>query len=364
MKITIAGAGVAGLTVALVLGRQGHKVLVLERSPRINPQGAGIVLAPNALRVLSALGVKVDGCGEPIRRLSIRDAAGDVLETTDIARILPDAGLTLAFHRAELHEALLEALSPEVELRLGTPLVDCFAAAADADLLIGADGIRSRVREQTCGSMQLRYSGVTCWRALAPNPGIKEGFEAWGGAARVGVIPLTQSRLYVYLVLTAPPGEERQIRIEDIRQSFVHFSAPIPAILDSLAGLELLHHDLEELNEPVWGSGKVLLIGDAAHAMTPNLGQGAAMGIEDAAILPQVISAPDPARRLRDLRHERVWRVQRDSRRFGEIAHWHSQPAIWLRNTLVRWMPRSLADRNYRAVVEPGLALDLVALTD
>jgi 2-polyprenyl-6-methoxyphenol hydroxylase-like FAD-dependent oxidoreductase len=343
-----------------VLGRRGHKVVVLERSPRINPHGAGIVLAPNALRVLSALRVKVDRCGEPIRRLTIRDAAGNALETTDIARILPDAGLTLAFHRAELHEALLEALSPEVELRLGTPLVDC--TAADADLVIGADGIRSTVREQTCGSMRLRYSGETCWRALAPNPGIKEGFEAWGGAARVGVIPLTQSRLYVYLVLTAPAGGERQVRIEDIRHRFAHFAAPVPEILDSLAGLELLHHDLEELDEPVWGSGKVLLIGDAAHAMTPNLGQGAAMGIEDAAILPQVIAAPDPARLLRDLRHERVWRVQRDSRRFGAIAHWHSQPAIWLRNTLVRWMPRSLADRNYRAVVGPGLALDLVAL--
>ena len=362
MKITIAGAGIAGLTAALVLGRHGHKVVVLERSPRINPQGAGIVLAPNALRVLSALKVKVDRCGEPIRRLTIRDGAGNALETTDIVRILPDAGLTLAFHRAELHQALLEALSPEVELRLGAPLVDC--TAADSDLIIGADGIRSTVRAQTCGSMRLRYSGVTCWRALAPNPGIEEGFEAWGGSARVGVIPLTQSRLYVYLVLTAPPGGERQIRIDNIRRSFAHFAGPVPAILDSLAGLELLHHDLEELHEPVWGSGNVLLIGDAAHAMTPNLGQGAAMGIEDAAILPQVIAAPDPARRLRDLRHQRVWRVQRDSRRFGAIAHWHSQPAIWLRNTLVRRMPRSLADRNYRAVVGPGLALDLVALAD
>jgi 2-polyprenyl-6-methoxyphenol hydroxylase-like FAD-dependent oxidoreductase len=357
MKITIAGAGIAGLTAALVLGRRGHKVVVLERSPQINPLGAGIVLAPNALRVLSALGVKVDRFGEPIRRLSIRDNAGNALETTDIARILPDAGPTLAFHRAELHQALLEALSPAIELRLGTPLVDC--AAAEADLLIGADGIRSRVREQTCGSIGLRYSGVTCWRALAPNPGINEGFEAWGGAARVGVIPLTKNRLYFYMVLTASAGGERKLDINSIRQEFAHFAAPIPAILDSLDGQELLHHDLEELYEPVWGSGKVLLIGDAAHAMTPNLGQGAAMGIEDAALLPQVIAAPDPARRLRALRRQRVWRVQRDSRRFGVIAHWQSQPAVWLRNTLVRWMPRSLADRNYRAVVEPGLALEI-----
>jgi 2-heptyl-3-hydroxy-4(1H)-quinolone synthase len=164
-------------------------------------------------------------------------------------------------------------------------------------------------------------------------------------------------------VLTAPVGGHRQNSIDTIRDHFAHFAAPIPAILDALSGVELLHHDLEELHEPVWGAGNVVLIGDAAHAMTPNLGQGAAMGIEDAALLPQAIDAPDPALRMRALRHTRVSRVHMDSRRFGEMAHWESPAAIWLRNTLIRWMPRSLADRNYRAVVEPGLTLDPNALT-
>jgi 2-polyprenyl-6-methoxyphenol hydroxylase-like FAD-dependent oxidoreductase len=193
---------------------------------------------------------------------------------------------------------------------------------------------------------------------LASNPGIDEGFEAWGGAARIGAIPLSEGRLYVYLVLTAPAGGQRQTSIDAIRDRFAHFATPVPAILDALSGVALLHHDLEELHEPVWGAGSVVLIGDAAHAMTPNLGQGAAMGIEDAAVLPQVVTAPDPALCMRALRHRRVARVHRDSRRFGEMAHWDAPAAIWLRNTLIRWMPRSLTDRNYRAVVEPGLALD------
>jgi 2-polyprenyl-6-methoxyphenol hydroxylase-like FAD-dependent oxidoreductase len=218
------------------------------------------------------------------------------------------------------------------------------------------------VREQTCGTLPLRYSGATCWRATVADPGIEEGFESWGGVARVGAIPLTEGRLYVYLVLSAPAGGQRQTSVDAIRERFAHFAAPVPAILDALAGVELLHHDLEELQAPVWGAGKVVLIGDAAHAMTPNLGQGAAMGIEDAALLPQALAASDPASRMRALRHRRVWRVQRDSRRFGEMAHWDAPAAVWLRNTLIRWMPRSLADRNYRAVVEPGLALDPNAL--
>jgi 2-polyprenyl-6-methoxyphenol hydroxylase-like FAD-dependent oxidoreductase len=356
MKITIAGAGIAGLTAALVLGRRGHKVIVLERSPAIHPLGAGIVLAPNALRILSALEVNLESCGEPIQRITIRDAKGSALETTEIDRILHGVGPTLAFHRAELHQALLDALSPDVELRLGSPLTD--SATAPADILIGADGIRSTVRDQICGVLPLRYSGVTCWRALAPNPGVHEGFEAWGGAARVGAIPLTQGRLYVYLVLTAPANAPRQTSIDAIRPHFAHFAAPVPDILDALAGVELLHHDLDELETPIWGARNVVLIGDAAHAMTPNLGQGAAMGIEDAAVLPQVIDAPDPAQQLRALRHDRVGRVQRDSRRFGVMAHWDKPASIWLRNTLIRCMPRSLADRNYRAVVTPGLSLD------
>jgi 2-heptyl-3-hydroxy-4(1H)-quinolone synthase len=360
MRITIAGAGIAGLTAALVLSRHGHRVEVLERSPTIDPVGAGIVLAPNALRILSALGVRLEACGEPVKRITIRNAAGAALETTEIDRILPGAGPTVAFHRAELHRVLLDALGPEVELRLGQPLIDCSAGAAG--MIIGADGIRSTAREQACGALALRYSGTTCWRALTSNPGIEEGFEAWGGAARIGAIPLTAGRLYVYLVLTAPAGGQRQTSIDAIRDRFAHFSAPVPAILDALSGVALLHHDLEELDEPVWGAGNVVLIGDAAHAMTPNLGQGAAMGIEDAAVLPQAIAAPDPALRMRALRHGRVARVHRDSRRFGEMAHWDAPAAIWLRNTLIRWMPRSLADRNYRAVVEPGLALDPSAL--
>ena len=362
MKITIAGAGIAGLTAALVLGRRGHQVTVLERSATLNPVGAGIVLAPNALRILAALGVKLQSCGEPIKRLTLRNAAGAVLESTEIQRILPSAGPTLAFHRAELHRALLSELAPGVELRLGSPLNEC--DPAEADLLIGADGIHSTVRKQSCGALPLRYSGTTCWRAIIANPGIEESFESWGGAARVGAIPLTEGRLYVYLVLSAAPGTQRQTSVDLIRSRFAHFAAPVPAILDGLAGVELLHHDLEELRAPVWGAGRAVLIGDAAHAMTPNLGQGAAMGIEDAALLPTVLAAFDPPSTMRALRHGRVCRVQRDSRRIGEMAHWDAPIAVWLRNALIRWMPRSLADRNYRAVVEPGLTLEPSALLD
>ena len=223
------------------------------------------------------------------------------------------------------------------------------------DLLIGADGIRSAVRESLYGAIPLRYSGTTCWRALVPNPGINESFEAWGGAARIGVVPLNRNRLYVYLVLTAPRGMPRQTSIDAIRPHFENFASPVPAILKALSSATLLHHDLEELPAPLWGRDRTILIGDAAHAMTPNLGQGAGMSIEDAAILPQVVAASNPAEAIRALRHQRVTHIQKQSRITGEVAHWQSSAAILLRNALFRFIPDSVSDRNYRNVIEPGL---------
>ena len=184
-----------------------------------------------------------------------------------------------------------------------------------------------------------------------------KGFEAWGGAARVGAVPLTRGRLYVYLVLAAPPGIPRQTTVGAIKPHFQQFAEPLPRILDALEGTELLHHDLEELAAPVWGRDRIVLIGDAAHAMTPNLGQGAGMCIEDAAVLPAIVAAPSPARALMTLRHERVARIQKESRRLGQIAHWKSPAAVGLRNALLRHMPASISDGNYRRMIEPGLNL-------
>src|SRR5258706_9992552 len=126
-----------------------------------------------------------------------------------------------------------------------------------------------------------------------------------------------------------------------IRRHFQAFADPVPAILDVARDVVLLHHDIEEMEAPVWGQGRTVLIGDAAHAMTPNLGQGAAMAIEDAAVLPEVIASDAPAEALRKIRHDRVAKVLQDSRRLGQMAHMENPVACWLRDTLVRYVPRS-----------------------
>jgi 2-polyprenyl-6-methoxyphenol hydroxylase-like FAD-dependent oxidoreductase len=264
-------------------------------------------------------------------------------------------GPALAFHRTDLHEAIVRAL-PANLVQFDCPYRPAFAT--EGDVLIGADGINSVVREQALGLRQIRYSGFTCWRGICQNPGITDVFEDWGGAARIGVVPLMGNRIYVFLVLAAPRCIPRLDSVTSIRYAFAHFASPVPAVLDALTESQLLHHDIEELEAPVWGRGATVLIGDAAHAMTPNLGQGASMAIEDALVLPHVVSAKDPASAIAIRRHARVAQIQRNSRRLGQIAHWQSPIAISLRNFLMRCVPHWAGQHHYRRLIEAGPAFD------
>jgi 2-polyprenyl-6-methoxyphenol hydroxylase-like FAD-dependent oxidoreductase len=347
--VTIVGGGIAGLTAAIALRRAGHAITLMERAPRFEAVGAGIVLAPNATRILAALGVDLSA-GHAVTRFFIRDSVGRVIQTVDMTRIMAETGPALTFDRPALHRALVRAIPSDVDLRLGTTW------SQTEGLTIGADGIRSAVREAAIGLRALRYSGATCWRGICRNPGIKDPIEDWGGAARIGLVPLAGDRLYVFLVLTAPAGMPREDRLGPIRQHFEHFSEPVPAVLDALEDVPLLHHDLEELEQPVWGRGSIILIGDAAHAMTPNQGQGASMAIEDAAVLPRVIDTADPPAEIAKIRHARVAKVQRDSRRLGEVAHWQGFAAR-VRDTLMPLVPESFGENHYRNLVSPGLKI-------
>ena len=297
--------------------------------------------------MLARLGVQVQTAGEPIGSIEIRDVRGRTIQRSDLTRV----GGALAFDRAELHAVLADAL-PLTVLNLGKPYTPG-EGPVEGEILIGADGIRSAVR----GSTPIVYSGYTCWRGICENPGIHEAFEAWGGATRVGIVPLTRNRIYVFLVKMSPGGSPRTTSLASIRADFAAFSDPVPAALDALEATTLLHHDIEELDRPYWGSGSTLLIGDAAHAMTPNLGQGAGMAIEDAIVLPQVIEAADPAAALRQLRDKRVAEIQKRSRQIGKMAHWESPMGCRIRDGLLRATPQWLSDYSYRRMIEDGIKL-------
>lgn len=371
MNILIVGAGIGGLAAAISLGRAGHTLTVIEREARFAPVGAGIVLAPNAARALAWLGVPLAEHGAPLLSLDIVRPDGALLNRIDTARLSAVYGPTYAFARPRLHDALCAALPSSVQLRMGAapsnirPLPDRVevtfqdGAAHSFDLLIGADGLRSHVRAQLLGPARYRYSGVTCYRGLVPNPGIERALEAWGGETRVGVVPLRDGQLYYFLVRSAPPRAPALRFPEALREVYGHYRGDVGKLFEVLDSAPPLHHDLEELEAPVWGVPRVLLLGDAAHALTPNQGQGAAMAIEDALALTRILEqgADGALERYAATRHARVRAVQLDSRRLGQVAHLANPVLSWLRDAALRMMPERATHAQYRKIVQPGIDL-------
>lgn len=371
MNVLVVGGGIGGITAAIALSRAGHRVTLAEKAERFAPVGAGIIMAPNATHALASLGVELSAHAFALPSLDVVRADGTLLQRIDAQRLAGEYGPTWALTRPALHAALLAALPAEVEVLKGCAVGEVndlgahvdVALGAEAprrfDLVVGADGLRSAVRERLLGPIALRYSGVTCWRGLTPNPGFTRAIEAWGGEARVGVVPLRDERVYYYLVKSAPRQAPTLAWPEGFREAFGHFRGGVEQFLGGLREAPPLHHDLQELPAPVWGRGRVLLLGDAAHGMTPNQGQGAAMAIEDALALVTALDrgAEGALTRYAEKRHDRVRKVQLDSRRLGEISHWRSPLARAARDGLMRLLPASVGLAQVRRMVAPGLAL-------
>lgn len=367
MKVLIQGAGIAGLTLARELLCRSIGFVLVEQAAALEPIGAGITLATNALKCLShTLDVgALRRRGQPLELMRVHDASGALLSTLE-TRLPSDPYYGMAIHRHQLHEALLDGLDPRSILlgrsirsiesamrRLRVTLTD--DTVHECDYVVGADGIHSALRSLVTQRSRIRFSGETCWRTVVRHrlSRPEQSVEVWGRGKRLGYIQIAPDLLYIYVTLAVPaaninfaPGELRN-RLEDLRGE----AAQIVQLL--CASQRLIHNDLEELEPIPWTRGRIVLIGDAAHAMTPNLGQGAAMGIEDAHVLARIWSSGAGAESLAHFeraRRERVAFIQKESWKIGQFATWRSRPAVWLRNTLIRLVPQSSHDKLHERI--------------
>jgi len=364
MRILIVGGGIGGLTLAAALQQKNIQTAVVERAAAWAPVGAGIVLGLNAMRVLGRVGVAsaVARRGLEVAVGRITDARGRSLSELDFRSIPNDLGRAYALHRAALHDALLTGVDPasirlnttvkaveQDELRVRAHFSD--GTKDEFDAVIGADGIRSVVRWLTFGETPLDYSGYTCWRFVARGEFKNaDTWEMWGRGRRFGIVPLGDGKVYCFTTLNAPQNDstKRNISLDDFKAIFAGFGGPAPELLASIISAEqLLWNDLEELCLETWVKGRVALMGDAAHAMTPNMGQGAAMAIEDAYVLADELTraaeVPAALRAYEARRRKRVDFIQTRSRRIGMVAQWESAPACTLRDFLARIAPDSAA---------------------
>jgi 2-polyprenyl-6-methoxyphenol hydroxylase-like FAD-dependent oxidoreductase len=371
-KAIVVGGGIGGAAAAVALNRRGWEVEVLERAPSFAELGAGLSLWPNALRALDALGL-----GEPVRaralveaEAGIRRSSGAWLARTDLEELGRRFGALTMIHRADLHQALLAAV-PAGALRSGVAVeavepgpesaaVTHRSGSESADLVVGADGIGSAVRRALWPrGPQPRYAGYTAWRLIAP--ALEKpcgGAESWGRGERFGFAPLADGRVYAFATASvAAGGSAADGELAELRRRFGRWHAPIPEILEGADEGAVLRHDIEELPPlPSFVGGRVALVGDAAHAMTPNLGQGACQALEDAVVLAALLDSHD---RVDDalaaydaVRRPRTEGIAARSRRIGRVAQWRSPPAVMLRDGLMRVAPASSQLRSLAPILE------------
>jgi 2-polyprenyl-6-methoxyphenol hydroxylase-like FAD-dependent oxidoreductase len=362
MRAIVVGGGIAGLASALALTRRGWQVQVFERAPEFIEVGAGLSLWPNALRALDALGV-----GEPVRsratlggQVGIRDVAGRWLSRADTAELERRYGLTAMIHRADLL-AVLRAAVPDEVLRPGITVtrvrpdgtVDHSGGQSRADVVVGADGLASVTRQSLWpGAPGPRYAGYTAWRVVTAPVPVGEASESWGRGERFGYAPLADGRIYCYAAANAPEGAPGG-GLAGLRARFGGWHDPIPALLEAAGVGAVLHHDLYELPPLAsYTCGNVALAGDAAHAMTPNLGQGACQALEDAVVLGAVMASGEGLGAYDRQRRPRTQMVTRRAHRIGVVAQWASPAAVAARNAALRLLPASSFARSLAPVLD------------
>lgn len=365
-SIAVIGAGIGGLSLARALTKSGHDVTVWERSSTLRADGAGITMQINAMTALDAIGVgdSVRAAGAAIEQGALRDASGAVIQALDLCVLSERLGTAgYALHRADLIDILAEGLEPQlqfgrglVELRHDNSVCELLlsdGARASADIVVGADGIHSATRLALFGEEPLRYAGYTTWRGVtAERPEDSESIgEFWGGDLRFGYLPIGKGKLYWFAVaITEAEGEDGNDPRGELLELFDGWPEAVRSVIGRTESADILRTDtFDRPPSTQWGRGPVTLLGDAAHPMTPNLGQGGGQAVEDAVVLAHFIDsigAREAA--LRAYERRRMPRANdfvSRSYSFGKLAHMRPGIGRIARNALMRWVPDSVAHR-------------------
>ena len=362
MRVLIVGAGVAGLSLARALQQRGLTAEVVERVSEWEAAGAGLYLPGNAVRGLGELGIgsAVAARASPIGRQRLLDHRGRLLADIDVDRFWDGVGRCIAIERSELHQALLDAVG-DVTVRLGTSVTEVGEGPAPQvtfsdgstgsyDVVVGADGVRSTIRQIALRGPTARYVGQASWRFVVDGfPEIRDWTVMLGRGRAFLTVALGQGLVYCYADLNT--DDPNGAADTDWRESFADFADPVPRLLDH--GADAYFAPIEEVVTPAWTTGRVVLVGDAAHASSPNMAQGAAMAVEDALVLAELLTADQSVEQAlagyEQKRRARVEWMQEQTRRRDRTR---SLPAL-VRNLTLRLAAERIYASNYRPLLDP-----------
>ena len=363
LRVDIIGGGIGGVTLAAALRHLGLDFRLFEQTSELKTVGYGLTLQKNALDALQTIGI-----ADTVRREGVAVREGRIRQP--LGRVLASAPVDLcAIHRATLLSTLASHVPSEL-IALGRRV----ESATDADFVVAADGLNSTFRRSVApGEGPVRDSGYTAWRGLARRTPEIDRFvdagvvsETWGRGTRFGIVPVDGDRIYWFAVAPVDPIRESTAERAYLLETFAEWHHPIRALIEQTpAELILESRIVDRLPIPRWHSGNLILLGDAAHPMTPNLGQGGCQAIEDAVVLAHLfqacqksrLAAVDVGDRYEQHRRARVYDVVAQSFALGRIARYSNPMIVAVRDTFFRMIPaRVQQQRLMRIVTFPGIA--------
>lgn len=370
MKAIIIGGGIGGLSSAIALRKVGWDVAVYEQNDRLTESGAGIVLAANAMKALKSLDTaeRIREEGTPVGVAELRTWKGSLLARLPAQKQAMRYGTpSYLIHRGSLQSILYsQSLDLGVTVKLGKRYAELNESTAgvevrftdgttaSGDLLVAADGYRSKIRNLLFGHIPLRYSGYRAIRGIGsfedPRYPLVDGggFEALGNGTRFGFSHLGGGRIFWFAAINEPEGQGASLTPEELKKhallKFRNWYSPVPAVIEATRPEDILTHaiyDLAPLEK--WSKGRVTLLGDAAHPMLPNLGQGGAQAMEDAVVLADLLrnrrageALVEALKAFEKVRIQRVRQIVRQSRFMGQMMQLESPLALTIRNAAFR----------------------------
>ncbi len=341
MKIAIIGGGITGLTTALALHKLGIASKVYEQAETLSEIGAGIWLQPNAVKILNWLGIKDKILEKGIQLQRVNIVYPDLRPIKKLKNeLLQDeyGNQTIAIHRGRLQQVLFDEFSRYGQIELGKKYnsqstennkirINFSAQQIEADIVLGADGIHSQVRQHLFPNSEIRKTNQMCWRGISkfklPESLMQAGRESWGHKRRFGFSNISHDEVYWYAVQTmnehSPEADTKYIQ-----SLFRDFSPVVNEIIEHAGYIHTAQlSDLKRLR--TWHKGNTCLLGDAAHATTPNMGQGACQGIEDAYYISNLLAqnnlSQESFKIFEQKRRAKVDDIVNNSWRFGQAAH-------------------------------------------
>ena len=367
VRIAIIGGGIGGLTTALALQQAGFEFGVYEQAPALLDVGAAIAIWPNAMRVLERVDIaeKVLEKAGVMHEIRWLDQNGRLINRVSISETTASSP-AVALHRADLQNTLLHALPPS-SIHLGHSLVDYtqrgdkvianFAngQSTEADFLIGADGIHSRVRAQFINDGEPVFRGYTVWRGISPAVPATvppaTAIEIHGHGQRFGIGPVGLGRVGWWAAANTIADTN------DLLQLFDGWYPPVLELLEATPFSTILKTGaFDRESNKSWGTGRMTLLGDAIHPTTPNLGQGGCLAMEDAMVLARCFqkygAVEEALRRYERCRYRRTTAITRYSRYYGRVGQFENILARGFRKTALALIPEALARRLMQIVFD------------